>query len=272
MDTKVVTYFLCGKCDYQSTRRYDLRRHQQQHNKVRDFDGIAYNCNQCSFVTKWKRNIKRHYQRHIHKEETSESETVESIMIEFLQPEVSSSADEDDAQHNDPSAMNELHLEQYVAAVETTDTEMLAAEVSDELVEEVETQEADDEAEKKRYQCQQCEYESNRMFDLRRHRMRHTRVKQIDGTAFTCSECSFVTKWKRNVVRHMRMHKRPQSSKYSSDFDEDEEEQYLEKPQAPNILPKEWEAISIDDIEITQHENNSRDKNVYTYSIQQKTS
>lgn len=57
----------------------------------------------------------------------------------------------------------------------------------------------------KPFKCDKCKYASNRAFDLRRHEQRHTKVKLIKD-AFTCSVCSFTTKYKTNLGRHMRTH------------------------------------------------------------------
>lgn len=58
----------------------------------------------------------------------------------------------------------------------------------------------------KLFVCGQCHYTSNRSFDLRRHEQIHSKVKIIDGTAFKCTKCPFITKWKRNMNRHLKKH------------------------------------------------------------------
>ncbi|EDW08536.1 zinc finger protein 43 [Drosophila mojavensis] len=191
--------YKCEQCNYTTNRSFDLRRHQQRHERVKPLDGVTFKCTECQLVTKWKRNMGRHMEKHkrnaaIQMEEGGEEEqsqqldedqAIEEYIVEVIE------AEEDE------------YEEELKGAVEQLNTNVIL-----ELPQE-ETHQAPPSKSQKRFKCELCRYTSNRAFDLRRHKQTHFRVKVVDGMAYKCSECNFLTKWKRNMRRHMRKHEDP---------------------------------------------------------------
>ncbi|XP_034102116.1 zinc finger protein ZFAT-like [Drosophila albomicans] len=167
--------FKCEHCHYSTKRAFDLRRHMQRHTKVKPLEGTEFKCSECAFTTKWKRNMGRHMRTHDIKQPTEDEteETYEEILVELIEPSDAQYAIED-------------------AESSTTEVETIATPT---------------EITMKLFVCGQCQYTTNRAFDLRRHELTHSRPKIADDTtAYECLKCQFRTKWKRNIVRHVRMH------------------------------------------------------------------
>ncbi|KAH8415856.1 hypothetical protein KR222_002278, partial [Zaprionus bogoriensis] len=195
--------FICGQCHYSSSRAFDLRRHEQTHERPKVIEGTAFQCIKCPYITKWKRNIKRHVEKHVQlcqqldvlneDELSSEEVIVDLINSHELRAEIELEPAE--------SVSSELQASPAASEAEQQQEQLLQQqELSPQPTPEI------SESGEKRYRCAQCKYVSKRAFDLRRHERRHTRVKVVDGTAVKCPECSFVTKWKRNMRRHMQQH------------------------------------------------------------------
>ncbi|KAH8371989.1 hypothetical protein KR093_009598, partial [Drosophila rubida] len=164
--------FKCEQCHYSSKRAFDLRRHMQRHTKVKRIEGTEFKCTECSFTTKWKRNMGRHMRTHENNKPQADEETYEEFLVELIDPSEAESIEDEE----NPTQINETECE-------TT------AEITMKL-----------------FVCGQCHYTSNRAFDLRRHEQTHTKEKIVEGTAFECLKCQFKTKWKRNIVRHVKKH------------------------------------------------------------------
>ncbi|EDW01630.1 transcriptional repressor CTCFL [Drosophila grimshawi] len=188
--------FKCDQCNYTSNRQFDLRRHKLRHARVKPIEGYIFKCSECQFATKWKRNMRRHMQTH--------EKTVAAHKVEEEEEETEAEAE----------AEAEQTIEEYfVEVINGSETE---PEV-DLVVEEAQQPAVSvvlptDQFEKnKRFKCDLCRYTSKRLFDIRRHKRTHTRVKVIDGKGFKCDECNFITKWKRNMGRHMKKHEKAPS-------------------------------------------------------------
>ncbi|XP_030560196.1 zinc finger protein 28-like [Drosophila novamexicana] len=227
---KKLKRFKCELCRYTSNRAFDLRRHEQTHFRIKVVDGMAYKCSECHFITKWKRNMRRHMRKH---EDPNEEEFT--------------------AETNEPEA-EEIVVELIDAEALSSDFDM-ASETQSCSQEWSAPEEIQSE---KRYKCDQCEYESKRGYDLRRHAQIHAKAKPLQGIAYQCNECSFITKWKRNMRRHMEKHKpKPiEANVQVDDFvvelksvegDHTEKLKSLELEEDPGVLPSYWIALPADD-------------------------
>ncbi|XP_034477866.1 transcriptional repressor CTCF-like [Drosophila innubila] len=173
--------FKCEQCDYSSNRSFDLRRHKKRHTKIRPLEGSVFQCSECSFTTKWKRNLRRHMLTH--------NMVPVKDQVDPVEDKVDDPVDE---------PVNEDTFEEFIVElIEDSNTASNKEPAKFKPIEKFGV------TQMKFFVCGQCHYTSNRAFDLRRHEQTHSRVKNIDGTAFKCLKCPFITKWKRNMKRHL---------------------------------------------------------------------
>lgn len=197
--------FVCGQCHYSCSRAFDLRRHEESHTRAKPIEGIAFQCNKCTYTTKHKRNIKRHVARHVQLTQQFEIANEDDLTSEEVIVEMINSEDlRTETEHEvEIEPVMELKIDPELEPErEPTAESDPPASPSPSPVKEVEA------SAQKLFKCDKCKYVTKRGFDLRRHERRHTKVRVLDGTAVKCPECPFVTKWKRNIRRHMEQHRR----------------------------------------------------------------
>lgn len=244
--------FKCELCRYTSNRAFDLRRHKQTHFRVKVVDGMAYKCSECNFLTKWKRNMRRHMRKHEEPDEDVEVENaVEETCEEVCEETLEAVYDEvyESAQvKNDPSS-EEYIVELINAELLNSDLDMATIYTAPSECSETQSQE---ELPEKRFKCNQCEYESKRAYDLRRHLQVHEKIKPLQGIAYQCNECSFITKWKRNMGRHMEKHKPNPLVEAGTDDEfivelksnaQMDKRKVIEMEDDPEVLPSYWIAL-----------------------------
>ncbi|KAM8711767.1 hypothetical protein ACLKA7_012300 [Drosophila subpalustris] len=238
---KRMKVFVCGQCHYTTSRAVDLRRHEQTHSRVKIIDGTAFKCMICPFITKWKRNMVRHTKKHVNLcTEQLDNRSSEELIVELVKSDdLRSDYDTDAVDNSQSSVLNRNSPPPIRNCYSPNDAD------SENQMPQATSEAQDNKANgEKRFKCTQCHYESKRAFDLRRHEQRHTRVKVVDGTAIKCPECSFVTKWKRNMTRHMRLHKPKDTPAETSILDEQLSElEYDVEFQSHSIEPLDSETI-----------------------------
>ncbi|KAJ8937104.1 hypothetical protein NQ318_013062 [Aromia moschata] len=155
-DASEVTTYDCNLCSFKTKYKRCLTQHMLIHKDASEV--MTYRCPLCSYKTKWRKNLTQHML--IHKD-ASEVTTYDCSFCSY-------------------KTKFKSHITQH----------MLTHKDSSEVT---------------TYQCTLCSYKVKIKSSLRRHMLIHKDASEV--TTYDCSFCSYRTKYKSSLTQHLSIHK-----------------------------------------------------------------
>ncbi|KAL1491620.1 hypothetical protein ABEB36_012191 [Hypothenemus hampei] len=167
----------CDECDYKTTSRTNLKKHQQLHQDPRTL--TFHHCTECSYKTLQKGQLNRHSLTHRQRHECTlyRCQLCESTFKQNC------------------SLTRHMQTIHFHDLNHSTNSQIIAK------IEQI-----------KVLQCDQCPYHTHKKGLMVSHMDKHKNLHDIDRL-YICDVCSFSTKYRRNLRAHLTIHRKEQELK-----------------------------------------------------------